>query len=170
MSDFYNNSAANNGCFDWDDAIENDGQEFITLPEGDYVFTVTGFERGRYPGSAKIPPCNKAALTLQVKTDDGIAIVRTDLILYRSLEWKISSFFRSIGQKQKGQRLVMDWNAVVGSRGRAHFKPRSYTDRDGNERQANDVDRYLDFNPEKMPGVTADGFMEIDDDSELPFD
>ena len=85
MSDFYNNSAAN-GCMDWDDALENDGQEFITLPEGDYVFTVTDFERGRYPGSAKIPPCNKASLTLQVKTDDGIARVRTDLILYRSLE------------------------------------------------------------------------------------
>ena len=92
MSDYYNNSAANNGCFDWDDEIQNDGQEFITLPEGDYVFEVVDFERGRYPGSAKIPPCNKASLTLQVKTEDGIARIRTDLILYRSLEWKISSF------------------------------------------------------------------------------
>ena len=35
MSETYN---AANGCFDWDDAIENDGQEFITLPEGDYEF------------------------------------------------------------------------------------------------------------------------------------
>lgn len=170
MSDYYQNSAANNGCFDWDDAIENDGQEFITLPEGDYVFEVVDFERGRYPGSAKIPPCNKASLTLQVKTDDGIARIRTDLILYRSLEWKISSFFRSIGQKQKGQRLVMNWNAVIGSCGRAHIKPRNYTATDGTERTTNDVDRYLDFDPEKMPGMTADGFMEIDDDSELPFD
>ena len=73
MSDYYNNSAANNGCFDWDDEIQNDGQEFITLPEGDYVFEVVDFERGRYPASAKIPPCNKASLTLQVKTPDGIA-------------------------------------------------------------------------------------------------
>ena len=96
MADYYNNSAANNGCFDWDDEIQNDGQEFITLPEGDYVFEVVDFERGRYPGSAKIPPCNKASLTLQVKTEDGIARIRTDLILYRSLEWKISSFFRSV--------------------------------------------------------------------------
>lgn len=170
MSDFYNNSAAN-GCMDWDDALENDGQEFITLPEGDYVFTVTDFERGRYPGSAKIPPCNKASLTLQVKTDDGIARVRTDLILYRSLEWKISSFFRCIGQKQKGQRLVMNWNSVVGSRGRAHFKPRTYTAGDGTERTTNDVDRYYDYDEAQMPPVDPmEGFMEVDSDEELPFD
>ena len=34
----------------WDDVLENDGQEFITLPEGDYTFTVTAFERGQFPG------------------------------------------------------------------------------------------------------------------------
>ena len=168
MSDFYNNSAAN-GAMDWDDAIENDGQEFITLPEGDYLFECVDFERGRYPGSAKIPPCNKAALTLQVKTPDGIARIRTDLILYRSLEWKISSFFRSIGQKQKGERLVMNWNSVVGSRGRAHIKPRTYTDRDGNERTTNDVDRYLDYDEDKMPPISAAEFVEVSSDEELPF-
>ena len=60
-----------NMCMEWDDAIESDGQEFIILEEGDYNFRVVEFERGRFPGSAKIPPCNKAALTLQVKTADG---------------------------------------------------------------------------------------------------
>ena len=82
MADYINNNAG----MDWDDAIENDGQEFIILPEGDYNFTVTDFERGRFPGSAKMSACNKATLTLQVKTDDGIASVRTDLILNRVVE------------------------------------------------------------------------------------
>ena len=41
----------------WDDVLENDGQEFITLPEGDYTFTVTAFERGQFPGGPTIPPC-----------------------------------------------------------------------------------------------------------------
>lgn len=50
---------------------------------------------------------------------------------------KLSSFFRCIGQKKHGERLTMDWSKVIGSRGRAHFKPRTYTDRDGNERQTN---------------------------------
>ena len=130
---------------DWNDTIEADGQEFVTLEEGDYVFEVTGFERGRFPGGAKIPACNKAALTLQVKTPEGLAVIRTDLLLYKTMEWKLSSFFRCIGQKKHGERLQMDWNKVVGSRGRAHFKPRTYTDRDGNERQANDVDRFYDW-------------------------
>jgi len=157
-----------NAAMDWDDAIENDGREFIILPEGDYNFTVTGFERGRFPGSAKMSACNKAALTLQVQTDNGVAIIHTDLILNRLLEWKISAFFRCIGQKKHCERLVMDWNRVTGSRGRAHFKPRTWTDRDGNARQANDVDRFIDYDekffPEEDEWVTIPG-----DDAELPF-
>ena len=151
---------------DWNDAIESDGQEFIVLEEGDYNFEVTGFERGRFPGGAKIPACNKAALTLQVKTEKGIAICRTDLLLYRSLEWRLSAFFRCIGQKRPGERLVMDWNTVIGSRGRAHFKPRPYTDRDGNDRMANDVDRFYDWDEKYVP-VTGE-FTDVTD-SDLPF-
>lgn len=156
-----------NMFMDWDDTIESDGQEFITLPEGDYNFTVTAFERGRFPGGPKIPACNKAALTLQVKTDDGVAIVHTDLLLYRNLEWKLSSFFRCIGQKRHGERLVMDWNSVIGSRGRAHFKPRAYTDRDGNERTANEVDRFYDWDEKYFP-VTGE-WTDVTGDDDLPF-
>ena len=140
-----------NMVMDWNDIIESDGQEFVILEEGDYNFTVTGFERGRFPGGPKVPACNKAALTLQVKTDAGVAVIRTDLLLYRSLEWRISAFFRCIGQKKHGERLVMDWNRVIGSQGRAHFKPRTYTDRDGNERQTNDVDRFYDWDEKYFP-------------------
>lgn len=159
----------NEMLMDWDDAIENDGQEFVILPEGDYNFTVVDFERGRFPGSAKIPACNKATLTLQVNTADGTATIKTDLILYRSLEWRISSFFRCIGQKKHGERLVMNWNAVVGSRGRAHFKPRNYTDRDGNERQANDVDKFYDWDEKYFP-VSNNSWTDLTgSDNELPF-
>ena len=164
MADTYMNDQ--NMVMDWNDTIENDGQEFVILEEGDYNFTVTGFERGRFPGGPKVPACNKAALTLQVKTDEGIAVIRTDLLLYRSLEWRISAFFRCIGQKKHGERLVMDWNRVVGSQGRAHFKPRTYTDRDGNERQANDIDRFYDWDEKYFP-VTGDWSTVSDDD--IPF-
>ena len=163
----YQNPNMNEGL-DWNDSIESDG-EFVILPEGDYNFTVTNFERGHFPGSAKMSPCNKATLTLQVKTDKGTAIVHTDLILNRVVEWRLSSFFRCIGQKKHGERLIMDWNKVVGSRGRAHFKPRNYTDRDGNERQANDVDRFYDYDPKNFP--EEDEWMKLDGNQEsLPFD
>lgn len=165
MTDRINNNVA----MDWNDTIENDGQEFIILPEGDYNFTVTDFERGRFPGSAKMAACNKASLTLQVRTEEGIASIRTDLILNRLLEWRVSAFFRCIGHKKHGERLIMDWNRVVGSRGRAHFKPRAYVDRDGNERQANDVDRFYDYDEKFFAGETEHNWTELTGDDELPF-
>ena len=129
---------------DWNDTIQDDGQEYVTLPEGDYYFTVSEFERGHFPGSPKIPACNKATLTLDIENDRGVATAKVDLILYRTLEWKIASFFRSIGQKKHGEKVVMDWNKVVGTRGKAHIKPRSYTGKNGEERQANNVESFID--------------------------
>lgn len=136
----------NNLVLEWNDSIENDGQEYILLPEGDYNFTVIDFERGRFNGSAKIPACNKAIITVQIESKNGIATVKFDLILYRSLEWRLSSFFRSIGQKKHGEKLVMDWTKVVGSKGRAHFKQRSYVNMNGEEKFVNDIDRFIDYN------------------------
>ncbi len=136
----------NSNIMDWDDTIEKDGKEFLILPEGDYTFTVTGFERGRFPGSAKIPPCNKASLTIRIDSDEGIAHARVDLILYRTLEWKIASFFRCIGQKKHGEKVVMDWSKVIGARGKAHIRPRTYI-KDGAEHQVNEVDHFLEYDP-----------------------
>lgn len=138
--------ATDNNIMGWDDVLENDGQEFVILPEGDYTYTVTGFERGSFPGGAKIPACNKATLILTIDNDLGLATARVDLLLYRTVEWKIAAFFRSIGKKKHGEKIVMNWNTVIGSRGKAHFKPREYT-KDGQTRQANDVERFYDYDP-----------------------
>ena len=154
--------AQDNRIMDWNDTITSDGQEFVTLPEGDYTFTVTGFERAHFPGSTKIPPCNKATLTLDIDNDLGIASAKIDLILFRTLEWKISSFFASIGQKKQGETVKMDWDKVVGARGRAHIKPRKYTDRNGNEREANNVERFI-------PCDDPDGLVEAKTDDDLPW-
>ena len=130
----------------WDDAIETDGQEYILLPEGEYNFKVTNFERGRFVGSAKIPQCNKATITIQIEAKEGTTSVKFDLILYRTLEWRISAFFRCIGQKKHGEKLTMNWGKVVGSKGRAYIKQRSYTNQNGEEKFINDVDRFIDYN------------------------
>ncbi len=130
----------------WDDAIETDGQEYILLPEGEYNFKVTNFERGRFVGSARIPQCNKASIVIQIEAKEGTTTVKFDLILYRTLEWRISAFFRSIGQKKHGEKLTMDWGKVVGSKGRAYIKQRSYTNQNGEEKFINDVDRFIDYN------------------------
>ena len=129
----------------WDDAIENDEPKFIILPEGDYNFTVRSFERGQFKGSTKLEASPKAMLTLDVHTDNGDVTVTSDLILNRKLEWKICQFFKSIGQKKHGEKLSPNWQKVAGSQGRAHFKPRSYINQNGEEHQANNVDKFLDY-------------------------
>ncbi len=39
----------------------------------------------------------------------------------------------------------MDWNKVVGSKGRAYFKQKTYTNLGGEERTINDIDRFIDY-------------------------
>lgn len=152
---------------DWDDEIENDGQEYILLPEGDYNFRVTGFKRGTFKGGAKIPQCKQAELTLEVVAEDGTAICYENLILYSSMEWKLAAFFRSIGQKKHGEKVKMDWSKVNGAEGRAHFKPRSY-EKDGETKQVNAVDKYIDYDPNFFSAVASVETVEADDDK-LPF-
>lgn len=167
MPDYKNKGLSE--AMEWDDVIEDDGREFIILPEGDYIFTVTRFERGRFPGSEKMAACNKASLVLQVETDKGTGICYTDIFLSRRLEWKIASFFRCIGQKQHGERLVMDWNRVVGKRGRGHFKPETYTSK-GEEREKNTVTKFYDYDRKYFP--EEDEWMKIPEagPDDLPFD
>lgn len=123
----------------WDDTIQQDGLDFILLPEGDYDFTVTDFKRERHNGSEKLPPCNKAVLTLTVKTADGDAYINHNLFLHSRTEGMVSSFFVGIGQKKHGEPLKMDWNKVRGSKGRAKIGVRTYENK-----QYNEVKRFYD--------------------------
>jgi hypothetical protein len=156
--------AADTNIMGWDDVIEDDGNGFILLEEGDYDFTVTGFERGRHNGSAKIPACNKAIITLSIDSPQGVAEIKENLILYKTMEWKISAFFRSLGLKKHGERLTMDWDHVLGAAGRAHIVQREYIGNDGTNKKANNVGYFIDYiAPEKR----ADLLDQQDDD--IPF-
>lgn len=120
--------------FGWDDQIENDGAEFVLLPEGDYEFEVTTFERGRHNGSEKLPPCNKATLTIKVFGADGQeTILKHNLFLHSKCEGMLCAFFTSIGQRKHGEKVTMNWNAVTGSRGRCKFGIKTYEGKQYNE-------------------------------------
>ena len=151
----------------WDDIIQEDGQELILLEEGDYNFRVTNFERGRFPGGQKIPACNKATITVQIESDKGLSVIKFDLLLYRSVEWRISSFFRCIGQKKHGEKFTMNWNKVIGSIGRAHVTQRKYTNNYGEEKTVNDIGRFIDYDP-KFFNEMLGAPVEVSDD-DLPF-
>ena len=137
-------ASTENNAMAWDDTIGTDSAKPSILEDGDYDFEVMSLEKGSFPGSQKISPCPKAMLTLGVTTSEGTVKVRTDILLSRTLEWKISEFFRCIGEKKHGEKIVMNWDKVVGAKGRAHFKPREYVTQAGDTRKVNDVDHYLD--------------------------
>ena len=147
----------------WDDAIMEDGQQYLLLDEGDYDFTVAGFERARHAGSDKIPPCNKAVVSLLIDTPNGSVVIKVDILLYRTLEWRISSCFRSIGQKRHGERLVMDWSKVPGAKGRAHIRVREYTDKWNTIRKRNEGAYFIDREDAPVPTAVQS------DDSDIPF-
>lgn len=153
MSDF-------NEQFDWNAEIEEDGQQFITVDPGDYVFTVTGVERKQFKGSEKIPPCNQVVVKMEIDTPKGKAFCSENLYLAKVNEWRLSSYFRCLGMKKQGEKLKMDFPGSVGKKGYANFGIRKGND--GND--YNQLKRYYDYDPTKM----NKGFVETKDD-EVPW-
>lgn len=126
----------------WDDEIEKDGGEFPLLPEGDYDFTVKSFQRGRHNGSEKIPPCNKAELTITIWGKNESVNVKHNLFLHSKVEGMLSAFFTAIGQKKHGEKLKMNWNTVVGARGKCHVYVDEYTGKNGTKYTSNKIKKF----------------------------
>lgn len=153
--DQFNNNAVEREL-GWEDAIQNDSPEFVLLPEGEYDFVVDRFERGRHNGSDKLPPCNKVEVFLKIDTPQGTATVRHNLFLHTRTEGMICNFFTAIGQRKRGERYTMNWNAVPGARGRARIGIREY-----NGKKYNEVKRFLEpaapavtsYSPAVQPGT-----------------
>ncbi len=128
--------------FSWDDEIEKDGGEYPLLPEGDYNFTVKSFQRGRHSGSKKLPPCNKAELTITIWGENESVDVKHNLFLHSKVEGMLSAFFTAIGQKKHGEKLKMNWNAVVGATGKCHVYVDKYTGKNGVEYTSNKIKKF----------------------------
>lgn len=139
--------------YNWDDEISQDSAEFALLPEGEYEFSVTGFERGRYPGGAKLPSCPKATVSLRFEGVEGVAVIKHNFFLHSKCEGLLCAFFTCLGMRKRGEPLRMDWPGTVGRTGRAKITVRSYTGNDGREYQTNDVKHFLE--PENAPAAPA---------------
>ena len=112
-----------NMSFGWDDEVEE--SEFELMPDGDYFFEVTQFERAWYeakPGS-KIDSCNQANIELTINWTNEQGVSRTSKLVHklklsRSLQFMIYQFFESIGLRKKGDgSTTMPWNSIVGKTG-----------------------------------------------------
>lgn len=153
MSDYENKGYE----LDWDSEIENEGSEFIVAEPGDYDFVVTNFERGRFQGSAKMPPCNQAKLTIRLEIPgcEGICEIKHNLFLHSKTEWRLCEFFTAIGQRKSGQRVAMNWNAVVGARGRCNVSKESFeSNKDKTILWTNKIKKFYPPNDSDLPFKT----------------
>lgn len=139
----------------WDDTIEQDGNDFILLPPGDYDFKVESFERGRFAGSEKMSACNMATLNIVIEFDNRKAFIKHKLFLNTKTEWALSQFFASIGLKKKGEKLKMNWNQVPGSIGRCQVDVREWKKDDGSTGYSNEIKK---FYPQPEKTYTAGTF------------
>lgn len=130
----------------WDDEIEKDGGDFILLPAGDYFFTVVKFERGRFAGSTKMPACNQATLELKINSPEhGEVTIFHRIMLHTKTEGFLSNFFTGIGQKKTGEKLRMNWNAVVGASGKCKVLINKYFNKNNEEKTNNQVDTFYPY-------------------------
>jgi hypothetical protein len=128
----------------WDEPIENDGPDFEVLPEGDCDFEVIAFERGRHPGSEKLPPCNKAVLEVRLTSPAGQTTVKHNLFLHTKTEGLLCAFFTAIGQRKHGQKVNMNWNMVVGAKGRCKIGIRKWKNDNGEEKSSNYIKKFYE--------------------------
>lgn len=135
----------------WDDEIIDPGEpEFVLLTPGIYDFTVTGFERGHFDGSEKMDACSMAKLTLRCSNGVQETTVFTNLFLSSAVAFKLSKFAKSIGDmpagSTTGQKFHVDWNNIIGKRGKCRIKTRVYNGKDYNE-----VDDFIVPDPAAAP-------------------
>lgn len=141
--------------YDWNEGtIENPnegGGGYTLLPPGIYPFKITRFERGEYPGSAKIPPCKKAIVYMELDGGPhGKVEVKDDLILYSTLDWKLCEFFKGIGDRKSGDPLKMNWMGITGKTGHCKLINKEMTTGKHAGKTFNEIDGYVD------PSTTED--------------
>lgn len=133
-------------ALDWNSEISNES-EFVLLPEGEYTFKVTKFEKAWFEGSAKVDPCPKAELELTINSPMGTTTIKENLLLSEKTEWKLCEFFRCIGQKVHGKGITMNWDTVLGATGKALIYVNTFMGNKGEPVQNNKVKNYLDPAP-----------------------
>jgi hypothetical protein len=145
----------------WDDEIdvskvneghENNREDFVTLPAGEYPFKVVKFERGSYAGSEKIPACNKVTIGVVLDGGDkGNGYASTNFFMVDNQLWKIFRFLESVGLRQEGT-VSIPWSKV--EQGVGELEGRCKTEnRDYNGKTYTDVKTWIKA---KAPAVADD--------------
>lgn len=127
----------------WDDEATVSDDAYVLLDPGEYVYEVTDFKRQRFNGSAKMPACPMAVLTLSVANSAGDkGRVQARFYLTKRQMWKMTQFFKSCElispSTPSGTTYRMPWDSVIGATGRVVLSTREY-----NGRAYNDIDHFV---------------------------
>ena len=150
-----------NSVMDWNDVIEDDGQEYVLLLKRIITSLLLILKKEDSLVVQKFLLQIKKQNQFKFFSEMGVASMKFDLILSKALTWKLSAFFRSIGQKKRGEKITMDWNKVLGAKGRAHIKQKVYTNQSDEEKNINDLDYFIDYDEKS--------FSEVVNDKDIPF-
>lgn len=143
----------------WDDEIE-EGSSFELMPDGDYWFEVTGFEREWWepadPVNSKIKACNQANIELTITWKNAAGETKTNKVQYKlkvteTLTFLIFRFFECVGLRQKGDKSKLKlslFNQVEGKTGICEIGHR-----EGSKGGKFNEVRYC-YPPEEAPRVT----------------
>ena len=147
-----------NEILGWDAVITEDEAQFITLPEGDYPFTVTSAARKTYEKKreeSKLPDgCPYLEIIMRFDAPNGDSTTVTDnLYLCSTMQFKVGGFLLGVGLKQKGQPVNVGavFQQIMGRKGVAHLTVNKYIDKSGNEQTNNRVKYYLDPTKNTQP-------------------
>ena len=133
-----------NNEMDWDSPISAEASkgEFNLPPIGEYGFTVIEFEKTLSKAGKKM-----AKLNLELDESGQFFKVYDYLVLTANMEWKLATFFESVGLKKKGEPLThMPWDKVLGSTGRLKLKHETYEGKENCK-----VERYIVPDAAKAP-------------------
>lgn len=123
-------------ALDWDSEVSYETQAaYEVLEPGEYRFRVTGFERKRYNGSAKLPPCPMAELELEL--DNGLQQGKAwqKLFLTQKQAWKSAQFFKAAGLIAEDASCDgrLPWGEALGAEGSCKVGNREYNGKTYNE-------------------------------------
>ena len=147
--------AENNQAFGWEDEVEE--SSFELLPDGDYIFTVSTWEKAYWEPTkpdSKVGACQQANIEISIDWVNSAGQKKTNklvhrLKLWRSLDFLIYQFFESIGLRKKGDGSQrMPWDQIVGKSGVCQIG--HHTDSKGSE--YNDIIKC--YPKESAPTVT----------------
>lgn len=127
---------------------EADEGGWTLLPAGIYLFTVGNVQSERYEPrpNSKLPPCWKVTVTLDARNASGdTGRVNENLFCTKKQAWKIKDLFVACGLVQRSaEKFTPDWKGLLGHDGVCEIGVRSYKDKDGNDRQTNEVKKFFD--------------------------